>query len=128
MRTTRPWCNGLAAGWALLLAFKLAGEPAAAKTMHMQTSSPVADAIIHGDHSEYVVRFDGPIDHAGSRLEITQNGKLVRTLTPSLASAPDVLYGQAMTLSPGHYQLHWQAKSTPDGEVSSGEIPFTVAE
>jgi hypothetical protein len=74
-----------------------------------------------------VVRFDGWVDHAGSRMDITENGKVVERLVPTRDSEPDVLAASAPALAPGRCQLHWHAKSIPDGDFSDGFIPFTVA-
>ena len=71
--------------------------------------------------------FDGWVDHAASRMDITENGKVVEPLVPTLDSEPDVLAASASELAPGRYQLHWHAKSIPDGDFSDGFIPFTVA-
>ena len=94
--------------------------------MHVRQSQPTAQAIIHGRHAEYVIYFDGPVDHAASRLQITRSGKLVQTLVPRLDSAVDVLFADGETPPPGRYMLHWEARSA-DGDTSAGDIPFGVA-
>jgi methionine-rich copper-binding protein CopC len=114
-------------GAAASLALAVLGPAvAAAATLHVRDSTPKAEAIIHGRHAEYVIRFDGPVDHAASRLEIVQSGHVVQTLAPLLNSAVDVLFAEGEAPPPGHYVLHWQAAS-PDSETSSGDIAFTVA-
>lgn len=92
----------------------------------VRTSSPVAQAIIHGRHAEYVIRFDGPVDHQASHMQITQSGKVIQSLTPLLDSAADVLFAGSEVPVPGHYLLHWEARSS-DGDNSFGDIPFSVA-
>jgi methionine-rich copper-binding protein CopC len=99
---------------------------ARARPMQVANSTPLANAVIHGPHAEYVIRFDGPINHRTSRLAITQGGHLVQELTPRLDSSVDVLFASAAVPPPGDYMLHWQAESG-DGEMSTGDIPFTVA-
>ena len=110
----------------LLIAPVLCPCLASARTMHVRQSQPTAEAIIHGRHAEYVIYFDGPVDHAASRLQITQSGKLVQALVPRLDSAVDVLFADGETPPPGHYMLHWEARSA-DGDTSAGDIPFGVA-
>ena len=88
---------------------------------HVRSSSPAAEAIIHGRHAEYVTRFDGPVYHQASRLQIMQSGRVVQSLTPLWDSAPDVLFAGAEVPAPGRYLLHWAARSS-----SSGDIPFSV--
>jgi methionine-rich copper-binding protein CopC len=114
----------LAAACALLL---LSTVAAPARPMHVMSSTPAAEAILQGDHAGYVVRFDGPVDHAQSQLEILRDGQVVERLHPRLNSEPDVLFAAAPTLPPGHYMLHWTVRSMPDKELSDGTIPFTVA-
>jgi methionine-rich copper-binding protein CopC len=99
---------------------------ATARPMHVRDSQPAANAIIQGRHAEYVVRFDGPVDHAASHLQITQSGRLVQTLVPRLNSAVDVLFADGVAPPAGQYMLHWEARSM-DGDVSNGDIPFSVA-
>jgi methionine-rich copper-binding protein CopC len=89
------------------------------------SSSPVADAIIQGRHAEYAVRFDGPVDHRSCRLLIIQSGKVIQSLPLRLDSAPDTLFAQGEAPPPGKYTLHWETRSM-DGEMSSGDIPFSV--
>jgi methionine-rich copper-binding protein CopC len=114
----------LAGVFALLLILR-AFAPAEARPLHVRESFPQAEAILDGRNAQYVVRFDGLVDHAASRLEITQDGKVVQSLHPLLDSAPDVLFASAEALAPGRYELHWYAKS-PDGDFSDGVIPFSV--
>jgi methionine-rich copper-binding protein CopC len=97
-----------------------------ARPLHVRQSTPAAEAIISGRHAEYVIRFDGPVDHAASRMQITMDGRVIQSLTPRLDSAVDVLFASGMAPAQGKYMLHWEARS-PDGDVSSGDIPFSVA-
>jgi len=96
-----------------------------ARPLQVRESTPAAKAIIHGDHAEYVIRFDGPVDHAASRMEITQGNRIVQTLRPLGDSAVDVLFASSAVPPPGRYMLHWEAVSG-DGALSNGDIPFTV--
>ncbi len=100
---------------------------AAARPVQMLESSPAAETIIHGRHAEYVIRFDSPVDHAASRMQITQSGRVVQTLIPRLNSAVDVLFAGGEAPAPGSYLLHWEARSM-DGDVTKGDIPFQVAQ
>jgi len=96
-----------------------------AGSLSVLTSDPAAEAIIDGRHAGYLIRFDGPVDHASSRLQITQSGHVIQSLVPRLDSAVDVLYASGQAPAPGHYLLHWEARSL-DREISKGDIPFTV--
>lgn len=101
---------------------------AEADSLQVRGSTPAAEAVIRERHAEYAIRFDGPVDHVRSRMDIMQEGKVIRTLRPLLNSAPDVLFASGETPPPGHYTLHWQVRSLADAVVSEGEIPFSVAE
>ena len=98
----------------------------AARSLHMRESRPSAEAVIQGRHAEYVIYFDGPVDHAASRLQITQSGHLVQELHPRLNSAVDALFASGEAPPAGQYFLHWEARSM-DGDISQGDIPFSVA-
>jgi methionine-rich copper-binding protein CopC len=97
-----------------------------AVSLQMRESNPEANAIIRGRHAEFVIRFDGPVDHIRSRMEIMQADKAIRVLVPRLDSAPDVLFASGETPPPGPYTLHWQVRSLQGDVVSEGEIPFSV--
>jgi len=109
----------------LAVALLLAPHMTNARAVNMVESKPQAETTIHGDHAAYIVRFDGPVNHYASRLEIVQDGHVVRTLRPLENAAVDVLFAAAPTPAPGRYSLRWTAVSG-DGEQSSGEIPFSV--
>ncbi len=112
---------------AILVPLLMSTAPASARPMHVLASTPAAETIMRGDHAEYVVRFDGPVDHTQSRIEILRDGHLVESLHPLLDSAPNVLFASSRLPASGHYALHWVVKSTPDQDVSEGTIPFSVA-
>ena len=97
-----------------------------ARPLRVRNSLPAAEAIVDGSNAQYLIRFDGWIDHAASRIDVTQEGKTVETLVPNAESEPDLLLASAPRLPPGRYQLHWSAKSVPDGDFSEGFIVFTV--
>jgi methionine-rich copper-binding protein CopC len=100
---------------------------AEARPRHVRSSVPAAEAIIKGPHAEYAIRFDGPVDHMASHMEIVQSGRVVQSLTPLADSAPEVLFASGEAPAPGHYILRWWVRSPEDGDVTSGEIPFSVA-
>lgn len=101
-------------------------QMAVAGSLHMRDSMPAANAIIHGRHAEYIIRFDGPVDHIASHMEVMQSDRIVQSLTPLGDSAVDVLFASGEAPPPGRYLLRWQARSVVDGTVSAGSIPFSV--
>jgi hypothetical protein len=121
-RAVRTLIGHTAIGIALL---PLLAPGAWSRPMRMMESFPAAQAIVDGNNLQYVVRFDGLVDHRASRIWITQGDRIVRTLTPLLNSAPTVLFASSSRLPPGNYQLHWSAKSMPDGDLTDGTIEFS---
>jgi methionine-rich copper-binding protein CopC len=110
-----------------LLAVVLAPTLVLAKPMTMTDSHPKAQEIVDGLNAQYSVRFDGPVDHRQALLSITgADGKEVSTLHPLLDAAPNVLFASGPRLAAGDYQLHWVVRSIPDGDISSGFVPFKV--
>ncbi|MBV8614851.1 MAG: copper resistance protein CopC [Acetobacteraceae bacterium] len=117
-------------GAGLLLATLVAWPgPGGAAAPRVLDSVPAANATIPGRHEEYFryyLRFDGPVDHVASRIEITRSGRVVDSLAPRVETAVDVLFAFGRTPGPGSYVLRWRAVST-SGEVSTGDIAFSVA-
>jgi len=116
----------LGTGFGALLAALAGAQEADAEARQVRESNPAAEAVVHGRHAEYLIRFDGPVDHAASTIRIMQSGQVVQSLAPRLNTAVDVLFASGMAPPPGRYQLHWETRSM-DGEVSRGDIPFSVA-
>jgi methionine-rich copper-binding protein CopC len=108
-----------------LVALAFCPRIATARSLQVRESLPAAEAIIHGHHAEYVIRFDGPVNHVASRMEITQDNHIIQTLTPLADSAVDVLFADSAVPPPGRYMLHWEAVSS-DGTLSKGDIPFNA--
>lgn len=92
----------------------------------MVEASPAARSVMDGARQELFVRFDGPVDHAASRLEILQGEAVLRVLHPRLGASPDTLYAATGGLPPGRYVLRWLARSQRGSEVSEGHLDFTV--
>ncbi|MBV8892005.1 MAG: copper resistance protein CopC [Acidobacteria bacterium] len=113
-------------GLGVLLAVFMMTDVAGAASLKVRDSIPESDAVIRGNPVEYVIRFDGIIEHAFSRIDITQSGRVIQSFPVFLGSAPNVLFALGEAPAPGPYVLHWQAKSAIDGSISSGEIPFYV--
>jgi methionine-rich copper-binding protein CopC len=111
----------------VVAAILLSPAVADARALHVRESTPAAEAIITGRHAEYVIRFDGLVDHRASRMQIMQSGRVVQTLVPLGDSAPDVLFASGEAPRPGKYVLRWRAISAGDGVASNGDIRFSVA-
>ena len=97
-----------------------------AQDLHLIESKPAAHSIVSGDSTEFFVRFDRPVDHIHSLLQIQRGNELVDTLHPRLRSAPQVLFARTPTLPAGDYNLHWEVIGMSEKESAKGDIPFTV--
>jgi methionine-rich copper-binding protein CopC len=105
----------------------LALAPAAmAQPMRVLEASPRAHAVMDGNRQEFSVRFDAPVDHNTSRLELLRDGAVVRVLQPRLNASPDTLHAIAGSLPAGDYVLRWRAASRRTGEMTEGSLAFTV--
>jgi hypothetical protein len=102
--------------------------PSEAWSVPKQTkdSAPTAQVILHGDNAQYLLRFSGPVDHRGSRLEVMQGDRIVSSLRPLLDSEPEVLAASGPRPPAGDYQLHWAVKSTPESNIKDGFARFSV--
>jgi methionine-rich copper-binding protein CopC len=110
---------------AALVLLALAG-PARAEPMQVLEVRPAARSVMDGNRQEVFVRFDRPVDHYTSRLELLQDGRVLRTLVPRLGTAPEVLFAIAGELQPGAYTLRWVARSPRDGTEAEGTLDFSV--
>ena len=94
--------------------------------MAVVDSYPKVNQIMDGEATSFVLRFDGPIDHASARLTLmTPAGP--RRLKARLGSQPSTLFAAVGKLPAGTYSLAWRAKAR-DGEISAGSIPFSVTD
>jgi len=127
-RTTLRTSSGRVKTLILALTFAVASLPWSgcwARSMSVTESYPMVNQIMEGKADAFSIRFDGPVNHASSRLTlVTPRG--VRSLHARLDSEPNTLFANVGALPPGSYELRWEARSM-DGQVTKGTIPFTVA-
>ena len=109
----------------LVIPAVFAGGPVRAQKV--VDTMPAKDGTLSGVRDEYFIRFDKPVDHIHSTIDILQNGKKVQTLRPRLNSEPTVLFARAPNLSPGKYTMHWSVPAANGSTVYQGEISFFVA-
>lgn len=110
----------------LALAALACAQPAWAAAPRVKELVPAQRAVIHGRHIQFVIRFDGPVNHEDAVMQVMQGGRVVETLRPLMDSATDVLFAGGEVPAAGHYHLHWKAHA-PDGTPATGDIPFSVA-
>jgi copper resistance protein C len=104
-------------------ALLFAPRPALAHA-HLLTSTPAANATVHGPDVAIDLKFNSRVETKGSMITLVLPGG--KTLRLSLDSQSNEANLDAHAhLTPGSYTLRWQALST-DGHITRGEIPFTV--
>ncbi|MGE5149249.1 MAG: copper resistance protein CopC [Rhodospirillaceae bacterium] len=108
-------------------ALLVAGPGGMAQTLKVLETMPAKDGTLSGVGGDYFVRFDKPVDHLHSTIDITQNGKLVETLHPRFKTEPNVLFARAPSLAPGNYAMHWSVPTADGSTVYQGEVSFSVA-
>jgi methionine-rich copper-binding protein CopC len=110
-----------------LLVLGLAAAPAPAQEApRMIEAHPAARSVMAGQHQEFFVRFDSPVDHGGARLTLTRGGEVVREPRPRLGAQPNTLHASAGGLQPGEYRLEWRVTSPRGGPASTGGLDVTL--
>jgi methionine-rich copper-binding protein CopC len=109
----------------LLIPAVFAGGPLRAQKV--VETMPANDSTLSGVRDDYFIRFDQPIDHIHSTIDIVQNGKRVQILHPRFKTEPNVLFARAPNLAPGRYVMHWSVPAANGSTVYQGEVSFFVA-
>ena len=111
----------------LLLAPLLPTDPAIAQgPMQAVEIRPAARSVMDGQRQEFYLRFDRPVDHNRSRLEVVQDSRVVRTLQPRLQAQPNVLFATTGGLPAGSYTLRWFARGQSPEDSNEGSLDFSV--
>jgi methionine-rich copper-binding protein CopC len=97
-----------------------------AQALKVVETMPAKDGTLSGLSGDYFVRFDQPVDHIHSTIDIKQNGKTVQVLHPRLKTEPNVLFARAPSLAPGKYVMHWSVPAANGSTVYQGEVSFSV--
>jgi len=91
---------------------------------HLVSSSPAANATVHGPDVAIDLKFNSRVTPKGSMITLVLAvGETQRLSLDSQSN--EVNLDAHAHLKPGSYTLRWQALST-DGHITRGEIPFTV--
>jgi len=116
---------GRRAVFGLVIPAVVAGSPDVLAQKVVQTM-PAKDGTLSSAEGDYFVRFDQPVDHIHSTIDIKQDGKTVQTLHPRLKSEPNVLFARAPNLAPGKYVMHWSVPAANGSTVYQGDVSFSV--
>lgn len=98
----------------------------ATEPLRVMETGPANHAVIEGQLNSFYVRFDRPVDHIHSELQIERDGRVIETLQPRFEAAPEVLYAASPTLLPGDYRLRWKVITMEGKDVFNGGISFTI--
>jgi methionine-rich copper-binding protein CopC len=98
-----------------------------AQDLRVVETWPADKAQIASQSEGFFVRFDRPVDHIRSTLEIKRDGKIMQTLHPRLKAAPEILFARVPALEPGDYTLGWTVTALDGANVIQGEVAFSVA-
>ena len=89
------------------------------------SSTPAANATVHGPGIAIELRFNSRVDGQRSSLGIEVAGGSGKAAILRDPQRSETTLNAHASLQPGHYVVRWQALST-DGHITRGEIPFTV--
>ncbi len=88
-------------------------------------STPAVNAKVSGPDVHIDLRFNSRVDHARSRLILTDAAGRKVGVPFSKDTPPDHISTSVRDVAPGKYSLEWRVLSA-DGHLTRGLIPFTV--
>jgi copper resistance protein C len=92
----------------------------------LKETSPAANSVVKGPDLPIKLRYNVRVDSSRSKLQLLMPDNSTSDLAIGKQSAPDTLDSKATGLKPGAYRIRWQVLA-PDGHITRGEVPFTVA-
>ena len=92
----------------------------------LKESSPAANSTVKGPDVPITLHYNVRIDATRSKLQLLLPDNTNADLTIEKQTAPDSMNAKATGLRAGAYRIRWQVLA-PDGHITRGEIPFTVA-
>jgi methionine-rich copper-binding protein CopC len=92
----------------------------------LKETSPAANSTVVGPDVPVVLKYNTRVDAKLSKLQLLNPDNSTTDLKIEEQTSPDTLKAKAARLKPGAYRVRWQVLA-PDGHISRGELPFTVA-
>jgi len=92
----------------------------------LKETRPATNSKVMGPDVPIMLRYNVRIDARMSKLQLLNPDNSTSDLTIEAQSSPDTLNSKATGLKPGAYRIRWQVLA-PDGHITRGEFPFTVA-
>jgi copper resistance protein C len=93
----------------------------------LKESRPAANSKVAGPDVPIWLKYNVRIDAKLSKLQLLNPDNSTSDLLIEAQTSPDTLNAKASGLKPGAYRIRWQVLA-PDGHITRGEIPFTVAQ
>jgi copper resistance protein C len=92
----------------------------------LKESRPEVNGKVAGPDVPIMLKYNVRIDANLSKLQLLHPDNSTTDLKIEAQSSSDTLNSKATGLKPGSYRIRWQVLA-PDGHITRGEIPFTVA-
>jgi copper resistance protein C len=92
----------------------------------LKEASPTAGSTVVGPDVPIRLMFNVRIDATRSKLQLMTPDNKMTDLSVEKQTSPDTLTTKAIGLKPGEYRIAWQVLA-PDGHITRGLVPFTVA-
>jgi methionine-rich copper-binding protein CopC len=92
----------------------------------LKESHPAANGKVTGPDVPIMLKYNVRVDAKLSKLQLLNPDNSTSDLKVDAQTSPDTLNAKATGLTPGAYRIRWQVLA-PDGHITRGEIPFTVA-
>jgi copper resistance protein C len=92
----------------------------------LKETNPAANSVVKGPDLPIKLRYNVRVDASRSKLQLLMPDNSISDLTIGKQSSPDTLDSKATGLKPGAYRIRWQVLA-PDGHITRGEVPFSVA-
>jgi copper resistance protein C len=92
----------------------------------LKESRPEVNGKVAGPDVPIMLKYNVRIDAKLSKLQLLHPDNSTSDLPIDTQGSSDTLNSKAAGLKPGSYRIRWQVLA-PDGHITRGEIPFTVA-
>jgi copper resistance protein C len=125
MRRSRLTKLRVVSGMALIGALLLAGGMIEGHAV-LKESRPAANSKVTGPDVPIMLKYNVRVDAKLSKVQLLNPDNSTSDLKIDAQASADTLNAKATGLKSGEYKIRWQVLA-PDGHITRGEIPFTVA-
>jgi methionine-rich copper-binding protein CopC len=92
----------------------------------LKESRPAANSKVTGPDVPIMLKYNVRVDAKLSKMQLLNPDNSTSDLKIEAQASADTLNAKGTGLKPGEYKIRWQVLA-PDGHITRGEIPFTVA-